>query len=104
MKHLIELGFQDQISLNPFPPERPRKDGAVIINGKWYYLHIHVIAYGSDEHKKQVAYKDYMLNNPTARDDYESVKKTIILNGFADQESYGKQKPPFVKRLLKSMD
>ena len=104
VKHLATLGFQDQISVKPFPENRPRKDGAVIVNGKEYYLHVHVIAHGSDEHQKLVQYKNYMLNNPIARNEYESSKKTIILNGFIDQEEYGKQKSPFVKTLLKNIE
>ena len=65
---------------------------------------MHIIASGSDEHKKQVQYKRYMLNNPTARTEYESSKKEILSNGFTDQEAYGKQKSPFVKSLLKSIE
>jgi len=103
VKHLSKLGFQDQISIEPFPPERPRKDGAVIFNRKKYFLHVHIIAANCDEHKKQIQYKNYMLNNPTAREKYEHSKKSIIANGFTDQEDYGKQKSPFVKTILKSI-
>jgi GrpB-like predicted nucleotidyltransferase (UPF0157 family) len=103
-EHLLELGFQDQVSIKPFPPERPRKDGVVNLDGKEYYLHVHVIASGSDEHKKQVQYKHYMLKNPTARKQYELTKKTILSNGIKDQDTYGEQKSPFVKSLLKNMD
>jgi GrpB-like predicted nucleotidyltransferase (UPF0157 family) len=102
-EHLSELGFQDQISIKPFPPERPRKDGAVNLNGKVYYLHVHVIASGSDEHKKQLQYKNYMLNNSAARKEYEFSKKGILSNGITDQEIYGEQKSPFVKSLLKNI-
>jgi len=104
VKHLSKLGFQDQISVKPFPAVRPRKDGAVIINGKEYFLHVHVIASGSDEHRKQIQYKYFMLNNPTSREKYEHSKKEILANGFTDQESYGKQKSPFVKCLLESIE
>jgi GrpB-like predicted nucleotidyltransferase (UPF0157 family) len=90
-EHLSKLGFQDQMSIKPFPPERPRKDGAVNVNGKEYYLHVHVIASGSDEHNKQVKYKNYMLNNSVARKEYESSKMEILSNGFTDQETYGEK-------------
>jgi GrpB-like predicted nucleotidyltransferase (UPF0157 family) len=102
-KHLSALGFQDQLGKKPFPPERPRKDGAVNVNGKEYYLHVHVISSGSDEHKKQLQYKNYMLNDLVARNKYESHKKEILSNGFTDQETYGEQKSPFVKSLLKGV-
>jgi GrpB-like predicted nucleotidyltransferase (UPF0157 family) len=103
VKHLLELGFQNQISEKPFPIERPRKDGMVIVNEKEYFLHVHVIQKGSDEHKKQIEYKNYMLNNPLAREEYESSKKQILANGFTDQESYGKQKSPYVKSILNAI-
>lgn len=103
VQHLLHLGFQDQISEKPFPPERPRKDGAVIFNGTEYLLHIHVIERGSDEHKKQIEYKNYMLNNPAAREEYEASKKKILADGFTDQESYGKQKSPYVKSILNAI-
>jgi len=75
--HLHALGFQDQVSDNPFPPERPRKDGAVIVGGEIYILHVHVIENDSDEHIKQIKYKNYMLDNPEARKEYELSKKNI---------------------------
>jgi GrpB-like predicted nucleotidyltransferase (UPF0157 family) len=103
IQHLSTLGFQDQINVKPFPPERPRKDGAVYVNGKEYYLHIHVIAHSSDEHKELVRYKNYMLDNFTARKAYEDSKKKILSDGFIDQDVYGKKKSPFVKYVLNKM-
>lgn len=98
--HLKTLGFQDQISSNPFPAERPRKDGAVVVDGETYLLHVHAIAQGSEEHAKQLRYKKYMLTNPGARKQYEILKKEILTRGITDQEVYGKQKSPFVKSVL----
>ena len=103
VQHLLNLGFQDQISEKPFPQERPRKDGSVVVNEKEYFLHVHVIQSGSAEHKKQIDYKIFMLNNPAAREEYEAFKKKILANGFTDQESYGKQKSPYVKSILNVM-
>ena len=100
VQHLMQLGFQDQVSEKPFPPDRPRKDGKIIVNEKEYLLHVHVIAKDSDEHKKQVQYKNYMLNNPDARLEYELSKKSILANGVTKQEEYGKHKTPFVKSIL----
>lgn len=104
VEHLLKLGFQDQISTTPFPIERPRKDGLVIVNGKEYLLHIHVIANGSDEHNNLIQYKNYMLSNHEAREKYEALKKAIIFDGFTDQELYGKQKSPFVKKVLQNIE
>ncbi|RXK14089.1 hypothetical protein CP965_01175 [Halarcobacter mediterraneus] len=104
VKHLKSLGFQDQISNNPFPNERPRKDGAVIFNEKKYLIHVHVIRKGSIEYRKQLKYKDFMLSNPKAREKYEESKKLILEQGILDQEEYGKQKSPFVKAVLEKIE
>ncbi len=98
--HLATLGFQDQISANPFPAERPRKDGAVVMDGETYLLHVHVIARDSEEHAKQLRYKEYMLASPAARREYETLKREILTAGVTDQDLYGKQKSPYVKSVL----
>lgn len=54
VERLKSLGFQDQVSQNPFPPERPRKDGAVMVAGKKYCVHAHVIEQGSENHLQQL--------------------------------------------------
>ena len=104
VKHLKSLGFQDQISNNPFPNERPRKDGSVIFNEKKYLIHAHVIRKGSIEHRKQLKYKKFMLENPNARKKYEDSKKHILEQGILDQEEYGKHKSPFVKSVLEQIE
>ncbi|MFM2588028.1 GrpB family protein [Vibrio sp. TBV020] len=101
--HLHKLGFQDQVSDTPFPPHRPRKDGAIWFAGKKYYIHVHVIKKGSEEHIKQMAYKEYMLEHKKARLKYEESKKKIIKNGVIEQEAYGKEKSPFVKEILNNI-
>jgi len=65
VNHLLSLGFQDQISDNPFPPERPRKDGTVRIDGNKYFIHVHVISYGSEKHmnrQKKKFWRKVLLN------------------------------------------
>jgi len=82
VKYIKSLGFQDQTSLPLCPNERPRKDGAVIVNNKKYLIHVHVIRKESIEHRKQLKYKNFMLSNPDAREKYEKSKRIII-----DEES-----------------
>ena len=103
VRHVLALGFQDQISDKPFPPERPRKDGAVTLDGVTYYIHLHIIEAGSDAHRKHTRYKEYMLGNPEARAEYEAAKKAILQQGVTEQEAYGKLKSPFVKARLKGL-
>ncbi len=98
--HLKALGFQDQISTKPFPPERPRKDGTIFYEGEKYFVHVHVIKKECEEHQKQMLYKEYMLANPKARKAYEQTKQNILANGITEQEAYGALKSPFVKSIL----
>ncbi|MDP2562444.1 GrpB family protein [Psychrobium sp. 1_MG-2023] len=102
--HVLNRGFQDQVSDKPFPPERPRKDGAVFVDGTMFYIHLHVIEHGSENHRKQLAYKTHMLANTEARVDYEASKKKILANGVTEQEAYGEQKSPHVKSVLQRID
>lgn len=104
VQHLAALGFQDQVSAQPFPVHRPRKDGAVIVKGVRYLIHAHVIELNSEEHHKQLAYKRYLLETPTAREQYENTKKQILSQGIEKQEAYGQQKAPFVKAILAQLN
>lgn len=101
--HLRQLGFQDQHSMRPFPATRPRKDGAVEIEGKSYLIHAHVIEKDSHEHQQQIQFREYLLANPQARQSYETKKKTILANGIHHLDDYGQQKSPHVKSVLNDL-
>jgi GrpB-like predicted nucleotidyltransferase (UPF0157 family) len=103
LDRLQHLGFQDQVSDQPFPAHRPRKDGAVLVDGIKYCIHVHVIERDSDEHNKQLQYKAFLLQDPEARTHYEHYKKTILAKGVTEQEAYAKQKAPFVKSVLATL-
>lgn len=98
--HLYALGFQDQHSDQPFPEHRPRKDASVIYQGERFLVHAHVIEKDSDEHHCQMAYKQYLLDNPDVRTEYENKKRAILAQGVRDQDVYVKHKAPFVKGVL----
>ncbi|OOF23181.1 hypothetical protein BZJ19_13080 [Salinivibrio proteolyticus] len=98
--HLYALGFQDQHSDQPFPEHRPRKDASVIYQDERFLVHAHVIERDSDEHHRQIAYKQYLLNNPDVRTEYENEKRAILAQGVRDQDAYVKHKAPFVKGVL----
>ncbi|OOE33304.1 hypothetical protein BZG04_13865 [Salinivibrio kushneri] len=98
--HLYALGFQDQHSDQPFPEHRPRKDASVTYQGERFLIHAHVIEKDSDEHHRQMAYKQYLLSNPEVRTEYENKKRAILAQGVRDQDVYVKHKAPFVKGVL----
>jgi GrpB-like predicted nucleotidyltransferase (UPF0157 family) len=100
VKYLNDFGFLRQHSQKPFPDTRPRKDIAIIYLGVTFQVHMHVIEKNSAEHQKQSHFKTYMLENPQARDEYESQKRRILEQGLSHQDDYGKAKSPFVKGIL----
>ncbi|WP_232732348.1 GrpB family protein [Pseudoalteromonas spongiae] len=67
---------------------------------KCFNVHLHVIEHNSEEHLKQVAYKQHMLENPEDRAAYEAKKKAVLAEGNTVQDDYGKAKSPFVKDVL----
>lgn len=98
--HLHALGFQQQHGNRLFPPERPRKDGAVEFAGELFMIHAHLILNGSEEHINQQRFRDHMLMNPGERAAYEMCKRDILAAGVKDQDVYGKHKGGFVKQRL----
>ena len=100
---LLGLGFQNQQGENVFPKSRPRKDGIIIIDDKEYLLHVHVIQRDSEENITQLKYKEYMLDNKSARLEYENCKKEVISQDITEQNQYGKSKSPFVKSVIKEI-
>ncbi len=100
VEHLYTLGFQDQHSHKPFPPQRPRKDGAVEFECERFMIHVHLIRYGCEEHLNQQRFRDRMLACPAERAAYEARKREILASGVSEQEAYGKLKGGFVKQRL----
>lgn len=100
VEYIKQFGFVDQHSNKPFPATRPRKDIGVKYNGEVFNVHLHVIEHNSEEHLKQVAYKQHMLENPEDRAAYEAKKKAVLAEGNTVQDDYGKAKSPFVKDVL----
>jgi Uncharacterized conserved protein len=68
------------------------------VNG--FLIHAHVIEKDSDEHHRQIAYKQYLLENPDVRTEYENKKREILAQGLRNQDIYVKHKAPFVKGVL----
>ncbi|TQF66775.1 GrpB family protein [Pseudoalteromonas luteoviolacea] len=100
VSHLESFGFTAQHSDTPFPDTRPRKDIGVIFDDEKFNIHAHVIELNSEEHLKQLAYKQHMLANPDDRAAYEQQKQAVLATGKRHQDEYGKAKSPFVKALL----
>ncbi|WP_407636611.1 GNAT family N-acetyltransferase [Algicola sagamiensis] len=103
LAHVDQFGFQSQTNGKPFPDRRPRRDGAIEFKGETFLLHVHLIEEGCEEHQKQIAFRDHMLNNPAARQFYEAQKQTILDNGETEHQHYGAQKSPFIQKTLSNL-
>ena len=99
---LAELGFQPQVSRDPWPEERPMRCGSILHDGKTYRIHAHVIAADSPEVAANRAFRDRLRADPALRDAYVARKRAIIDSGVTDSLDYSIIKSRFVEDVLRS--
>lgn len=97
---LDELGFQRQVSREPWPEERPMRCGAIEHGGKTYRIHAHVIAADSPEVATNRGFRDQLCADDTLRDAYVARKREIIASGVTDSTDYSIIKGDFVQGAL----
>ncbi len=99
---LRAVGFQNQISKDPFPESRPMLVGSILYNSKKYKIHAHVIQFGCDEHYELIWYREHLNQNTKMCQKYEEFKKKILVNGSMDSLQYCYLKGPFIEKLIRS--
>lgn len=99
---VAELGFQPQVSRDPWPEERPMRCGAIVHDGKTYRIHAHVVAEDSPEVTTNRAFRDRLRADPALRDAYVARKREIIASGVTDTLDYSLSKGDFVQDALQS--
>jgi GrpB-like predicted nucleotidyltransferase (UPF0157 family) len=96
------LGFQKQTGPEPFPESRPMRVGSVEHDGHAFRIHAHVVAFGSDEHRQLVWFRDALRASPELRHRYEERKRAILALGINDSHEYCKAKGIFITDALKA--
>jgi GrpB-like predicted nucleotidyltransferase (UPF0157 family) len=94
------LGFQRQTNRDPFPEERPLRQGAVEYEGKRYRLHLHVIEKTSPEVDELRFFRDCLRADAELRRVYSDKKRSLIKAGVTDPMDYAIAKGEFVRECL----
>ncbi len=95
-----DLGFQRQKNREPFPEERPMRQGAMEYEGKRYRLHLHVIEKSSPELEELRFFRDCLRADAELRRVYADKKRSVIKAGVTDPTDYAIAKGEFVRECL----
>ncbi|MBC9794879.1 GrpB family protein [Sinomicrobium weinanense] len=60
--------------------------------------HVHIWEFKSPEWHRHIAFRDYLLEHPEVRKQYEALKKALSLNNWKDGNEYNDGKNSFIKR------
>ena len=69
------LGFQKPSGPDPFPESRTMRVGCIEHGGQSFRIHAHVIAFGSDEHRQLVSFREALRASSELRRSYENGKR-----------------------------
>ncbi len=97
---LAELGLQPQVGRDPFPEDRPMREGTIEHDGAAYNIHAHVIAETDPEVERNRAFRDLLRSDSGVRDAYVLRKREILAGGSADSLDYSIEKGPFIRGAL----
>jgi len=59
--------------------------------------HIHVWEFGSSEWIRHIAFRDYLIEHPTVKDQYATLKKQLSKENWRDGNEYNEGKDSFIK-------
>lgn len=70
--------------------------------GKWRAgtHHLHVYAYGGQEWKNNLLFRDFMRNHEWARREYKQLKQELAMKHPFDRVSYTNEKSPYVEKII----
>lgn len=101
--YLDEVGFQKQITHDPFPKERPMRTGAIRYDGSTFQLHVHVIRDDSVEVAEILAFREALRKDPALTASYVDKKRQIIESGVTDALEYCYAKGGFIQECLREI-
>jgi GrpB-like predicted nucleotidyltransferase (UPF0157 family) len=98
---LADLGFQRQISSDPYPEDRPMRTGSVQYQGSTFRVHAHMLAMDSPEVEQLRTFRDRLRTDPNLVEAYVARKQEIIAARITDTAEYARAKGPFVENVLR---
>ena len=99
---LGELGFQRQVSRDPWPEDRPMRTGSLDHDGARFRLHVHVVPVDLEEPARDRAFRDRLRSDPRLLEAYVARKREIIEGGTTDSLDYSVAKGSFIEQALGS--
>ncbi|KMQ51358.1 hypothetical protein CHISP_1841 [Chitinispirillum alkaliphilum] len=66
--------------------------------------HIHMVEYGSHFWRRHILFRDYLINNQMAKEQYESLKRDLALKEWEDGNEYASAKTSFIREIERKAD
>lgn len=63
-------------------------------------FHIHMVKINSDFWINQLLFRDYLINNPKAKKEYENIKKSLAKKEWDSGNDYAEAKSEFIIKIL----
>ncbi|MGZ9159812.1 MAG: 5-(carboxyamino)imidazole ribonucleotide synthase [Candidatus Limnocylindrales bacterium] len=89
------IGFSDQPGPDPWPPSRPMLVGSMVRGGSTLRIHCHVQP-GTDEVRRDMAFRDALLADPSLVAGYAALKTEIVDGGLREPHQYTYQKQAWI--------
>jgi GrpB-like predicted nucleotidyltransferase (UPF0157 family) len=100
---LLALGFQRQRVATAFPPTRPMLQGIISHGDTSFRVHIHVVPADSPEVAALRGFRDALLADPSLREEYEQLKRSIVESGTVDSVAFSKAKHAWIVSALERL-
>jgi GrpB-like predicted nucleotidyltransferase (UPF0157 family) len=98
--HVDRLGFQRQMTRDPFPEDRPMRTGAFDYDGQRYLVHVHIVPAESTEVEDLRYFRDCLRADLELRRAYVKFKKKLLAEGISDSVDYAVAKGEFIRQCL----
>lgn len=95
---LIAIGYQYIDKYEDIMPDRRfliKENNGVRIH------HIHMVEINSEFWQRHLAFRDYLVNNPTDMIDYHNLKRKLSVQDWKDMNEYAAAKSAFIKDIEK---
>lgn len=63
-------------------------------------VHIHVLSKGSNEIDRYLVFRNHLRLNAADRIEYESIKRKLVANEWADMNEYARAKTKIIERII----
>ena len=67
---------------------------------KWLYHHLYVVDKNSEELKRHLYFRDYLISHPEVREEYEKLKRKLAQEYRNQRDDYTDGKSKFIENIL----